>query len=347
MYFKIICAYDNRILVEFLAWEIAGVYVLNKKILGVGIKVAIACLASASFFNLSLEPAKAGCNEFDITCNPHIKPILKPAVEQLWGEAGSAGYQAAAITMRERNGDGQDFDETQKRFLRQRYRGLVDQVRVSYGARMMDQLCANGLCTSTDSAAQTYCDRIYVNDSYKPDDAKQLLLLVHEMRHSEQCRELGGAGKFGFHYFREFKRSDQTYATNSMEVDARNSAKDFANNVICPQVGCPPTSGQYWQNYDNLGIDLPVSLKLTPNPRATGDYYTKRIGEHCQWFLNNKGRVDWWNLIQVSAQRDAGNTNSDYYRTRIADHCEWYVNHEGRTDWWNLIEGSARKDAKL
>ncbi|MDX2255632.1 MAG: DUF4157 domain-containing protein [Pseudanabaenaceae cyanobacterium bins.39] len=244
----------------------------NKNFSKVGIKFSIACLASASFFNLSLEPAKAGCNEFDFTCNPHVKPILKPAVEELWGDAGSAAYQAAAITMRERNGGGQDLDETQKRFLRQRYGGLVDQVRVSYGSRMMDEWCALGKCTSTDSAAQTYCDRIYVRDSYKRDDTDQLMLLAHEMRHSEQCRDLGGAGKFGFHYFREFKRADQTYATNSMEVEARDSAKDFARNVICPQVGCPPTSGQYWQNYDNLGIDLPISLK---KPLSIGERFDK------------------------------------------------------------------------
>ena len=98
--------------------------------------------------------------------------------------------------------------------------------------------------------------------------------------------------------------------------------------------------------------DSPSSQPKTvmrPNPRATGAYYTKRIGEHCQWLLNQKGgRPDWWNLIESSARRDAGN-DTDYYRKRIADHCEWYLNDkaQGHTDWWNAIEDSARRDAGL
>jgi hypothetical protein len=182
--------------------------------------------------------------------------------EQAWGEAGSAAYQAAARIMRERNGSGQGLDETQKRFLRQRYGELVDQVSVRYGARMMSEWCALGKCVNlggVDSAAQTYCDRIYVGNSYRANDADQLVLLAHEIRHSEQCRERGGEGSFGFHYFREYKRAGQNYANNSMEIDAENTARDFARNIICSQVGCT-RSVQHYPNYMNWGIDLPVSL---------------------------------------------------------------------------------------
>lgn len=84
-----------------------------------------------------------------------------------------------------------------------------------------------------------------------------------------------------------------------------------------------------------------TSSPSTPRPRASGAYYTKRIGEHCQWYLNNQRRGDWWSLIQSAAQRDASNTDSEYYRKRIANHCEWYLNNQGRTDWWNLIEAAA------
>ncbi|UBF30246.1 hypothetical protein K9N68_34055 (plasmid) [Kovacikia minuta CCNUW1] len=61
-----------------------------------------------------------------------VIPGSAEIAEQAWGEAGSTAYQAAARIMRERNGSGQGLDETQKRFLRQRYGGLVDQVRVAY-----------------------------------------------------------------------------------------------------------------------------------------------------------------------------------------------------------------------
>jgi Domain of unknown function (DUF4157) len=164
--------------------------------------------------------------------------------------------------MRERNRSGQGLDETQKRFLRQRYGELVDQVRVAYGSSMMDEWCGFGKCTPTDSAAQTYCDRIYVRDPYKPNDADQLVLLAHEMRHSQQCSERGGEGSFGFHYFREYKRADQNYANNSMEIDAVNTARDFTKNTICTQVGCD-RSTRYYENYNKWGIDLPVSLIAT------------------------------------------------------------------------------------
>lgn len=206
-----------------------------------------------------------------------IIPGSKEAVEQAWGEAGSAAYQAAARTMRERNGSGQGLDETQKRFLRQRYGGLVDQVSVRYGARMMSEWCALGKCVNlggVDSAAQTYCDRIYVSDPYKPNDADQVVLLAHELRHSQQCRERGGEGSFGFHYFREYKRAGQNYANNSMEVDAVNVARDFTRNIVCTQVGCT-RSVQHFPNYNGWGIDLPVSLESTAKSPTVGERFDK------------------------------------------------------------------------
>jgi hypothetical protein len=203
-----------------------------------------------------------------------VIPGSAEVAEQAWGEAGSAAYQASARIMRERNGSGRGLDETQKRFLRQRYGGLVDQVRVAYGSRMMSEWCALGKCVNlggVDSAAQTYCDRIYAGDSYKPNDTDQLVLLAHEMRHSQQCRERGGEGSFGFHYFREYKRAGQNYANNSMEVDAVNTARDFTRNTICTQIGCT-TSVEHYPNYNEWGIDLPVSLVTGANQSSTHNY---------------------------------------------------------------------------
>lgn len=245
------------------------------------------------------QPSSAVCVRNPFTgrevCHQDLDPTrLIPgsaeAVEQAWGEAGSAAYQAAARIMRERNGSGQGLDETQKRFLRQRYGGLVDQVSVRYGARMMSEWCALGKCVNlggVDSAAQTYCDHIYVSNSYRPNDSDQLALLAHEVRHSQQCRERGGEGGFGFHYFREYKRAGQNYANNSMEVDAENTARDFTRNVICTQVGCT-RSVQHYPNYNNWGIDLPVSLVASAsasnysqlNARPAGCYYIRSLNNN-------------------------------------------------------------------
>ena len=242
------------------------------------------------------QPSSAVCVRNPITGREVCHQVLDPTrvipgsaevAEQAWGEAGSVAYQASARIMRERNGSGQGLDETQKRFLRQRYGGLVDQVRVAYGSSMMSEWCAAGKCVNlggVDSAAQTYCDRIYVGDPYKPNDADQLVLLAHEMKHSQQCRERGGEGGFGFHYFREYKRAGQNYANNSMEVDAVNTARDFTRNTICTQVGCT-TSVQHYPNYNEWGINLPVSLVAGANQSPITELGFYREGNQAAVYL--------------------------------------------------------------
>jgi len=37
---------------------------------------------------------------------------------------------------------------------------------------------------------------------YNPGDSGQLVLLAHELIHSRQCKQFGGAGKFGYQYFK-------------------------------------------------------------------------------------------------------------------------------------------------
>jgi hypothetical protein len=85
--------------------------------------------------------------------------------------------------------------------------------------------------SKVDSAAQTYCNRIYVKDSYQSGNRDQLLLLAHELRHAQQCTELGGEGKFGFHYFREYKRAGHNYENNSLEKSAEERASTIARSV--------------------------------------------------------------------------------------------------------------------
>jgi CVNH domain/Domain of unknown function (DUF4157) len=235
---------------------------------------SVLLVLSTSLFLVVLQswPAQAACikvigKEVCIEDLDPTKAIPGSAevAERLWGEAGAVGYPAAAQVMQNRElAIGNQLSTRERQFLRSRYGNLVDQVSVFYDKKMMDEWCGFGKCTSTDSAAQTYCNRIYVRDSLKRDDAAQLMLLAHEMKHVEQCKQLGGEGGFGFHYFREYKRANLDYANNIMEVDARNSARDFARNVFCPQVGCDRRS-EYYSNYEGWGIDLPVSTIPVPD----------------------------------------------------------------------------------
>jgi hypothetical protein len=208
----------------------------------IGLSLSIITLES-SFFKIKpvhashcgfLDPTCShnGCSDLDPTCNPNLKPITKPLAEQAWGEAGSSAYQAAANVTRGRNGGSQRLDESQKRYLRPHFGDLVDRVAIIYNARMMDQWSAFGKeinLSGVDTAAQTYCNRIYVRDSYKSDDSQQLRTLAHEMTHSKQCEQLGGEGKFGFHYFREFKRAGQNYENNKLEREAYTFENQFVS----------------------------------------------------------------------------------------------------------------------
>jgi hypothetical protein len=243
-------------------------------------------IASSSLLLTILWPfseAKAHCKVW----HPHhcSLPDLDPTraipgfAEKAWGEAGGAAYPSAASIMRGRHGGSQGLDEFQKRNLRPSFGDLVDQVVVIYNARMMDQWSAFGKSinlSGVDSAGQTYCNRIYIRDAYNPNDVQQVRLLAHEMVHSRQCRDLGGEGKFGFHYFREFKRAGLNYANNKLEKEA----DDFANSITITEkiestigirkVFIKSDHGNYFLNH-TIG-NRSISLADQPYNSTTGAY---------------------------------------------------------------------------
>lgn len=179
-------------------------------------------------------PAEAGCTRIlgRKVCTEDLDPtrnIPGSAVvaEEAWGGSGASAYPAAAEIMRQRNGIGQRLDERQKQLLRPHFGSLVDRVSVAYNARMMSDWCAAGKCVNlggVESAAQTYCNNIYVAGSYQANNPAQIRLLAHELFHSRQCEQLGGAGKFGYHYFKEYKKAGQNYENNKLEREARDFA---------------------------------------------------------------------------------------------------------------------------
>jgi hypothetical protein len=202
----------------------------------------LSVVTALSFGLFGVETAQAGCGWLDVTCKDsgirqtgrdidptkHI-PGSAAFAENRWGDAGGAGYPAAAQWMRANNGGSQGLDENQKNYLRPHFGGLVDQVVVIYNANLMDEWSALGMRVDVDdSAAQTYCNRIYVDDPYQLNDNNQLVLLAHELTHSKQCQQLGGEGKFGYHYFREYKRANQNYENNKLEKEAFDFENYFA-----------------------------------------------------------------------------------------------------------------------
>ena len=203
-----------------------------KKLVNLGLISIFLVLNVLDFNVLKFQPVQVErCNWADITCNPYVKERTISIDEGSWGEAGAVAYQVAAQWMRANNSSSQCLDETQKRYLRPYFGGLVDRVVVIYNAKLMDDWLDAGFKTDIglgESAAQTYCERIYVDDPYKSVDSGQLTLLAHELIHSRQCEQFGGAGKFGYHYFREFKRAGQSYENNNLERKADEFERQFA-----------------------------------------------------------------------------------------------------------------------
>ncbi len=168
----------------------------------------------------------------DITRNPHFQNYTKVLVEETWGQAGTIAYPAAAQWMEKNNGTSRTLDDIQKKYLRIYFGDLVDQVAIVYNAKLMDSwLYADFKIDigQVDAIAQTYCQRIYIEDSYKPSDPVQLVLLAHELVHSGQCERIGGMAQFGYAYFKEFKRASQSYKNNKLEREAKDIQIQLGN----------------------------------------------------------------------------------------------------------------------
>jgi Domain of unknown function (DUF4157) len=157
-----------------------------------------------------------------------IQDLLKSSEPgEVWGNSGVVMFKVAAKLSATRNPAGQALTLAQKKPLRPLFGDLVDRVQVNYNSLLMDRW-SNGEQVvhvgDVDSAAQTYCDRVYVKDAYQPTNRGQLFLLAHELAHSAQCERLGGANKFGYKYFRSYYEAGQQYANNSLEKEARSIA---------------------------------------------------------------------------------------------------------------------------
>jgi Domain of unknown function (DUF4157) len=193
---------------------------------------------------------------------PTLPAITPPSSARAWGETGATVLPLAAQIMAIRNAEGIALDAAQKGYLRPLFGDLVDRVRIVYQAKLLDRWSQDGKEThigTVNSAAQTYCDRIYIRAAYKPRKTDGLILLAHEMTHSQQCQQAGGISKFGKSYFQGYDRGGQIYENNPLEKSARAIEKKFARQ-LCNSINCPPRSGRYYVNYKDWGLDLPVNL---------------------------------------------------------------------------------------
>jgi hypothetical protein len=153
---------------------------------------------------------------------------------EVWGNSGIVMFNVSTRLTATRNPAGQSLTVAQKKSLRPLFGELVDRVQVNYSSQLMDRW-SNGEeevhVGDVDSAAQTFCDRIYVRDAYQPTSRGQLFLLAHELTHSAQCERLGGANKFGYKYFKSYYEVGKQYAKNPLEKEARSIAAKLVIKV--------------------------------------------------------------------------------------------------------------------
>ena len=189
--------------------------------------VLLSDLAFSRFTSSKAYACDSGLSRLDPTCPGRI---LNPG--DRIGDVGAGAYQAAAEIMQANNGSSQSLDEMQKRYLRPHFGNLVDRVVVIYNANLMDEWSALGYRVDLgESAAQTYCNRVYLDDPYQARDLDQIILLAHELVHSRQCESFGGAGDFGWHYFKEYYEGGNSYRNNRLEREAFDFEAQFANIV--------------------------------------------------------------------------------------------------------------------
>lgn len=212
-------------------------------------------------------PPNRACSSWDLTCKSYLASVEKiepPLPNRAWGETGATILPLASQIMAMRNPAGVELDPQQKKYLRPLFGNLVDRVRVTYNAKLLDRWSQDGKEThigGVDSIAQTYCHRIYLRDAPKPNDTNLLVLLAHELTHSQQCQRYGGIGKFGFQYFQGYAQGGHTYENNPLEKSARAMERKFARQ-LCNAIDCPPKYGHYYPNYKGFGVNLPVKLDL-------------------------------------------------------------------------------------
>jgi hypothetical protein len=193
---------------------------------------------------------------------PALQEIAASTPPEAWSETGATVLPLAAQIMAIRNPQGVPLDPAQKGYLRPLFGNLVDRVTVVYQAKLLDRWSQGGKEThigGVDSSAQTYCDRIYIRAPHRPHNSDRLVLLAHELAHSQQCHQAGGIRKFGERYFHGYYQGGQTYQNNPLEKSAVAIEEKFTRQ-LCKKIDCPPRKGRFYVNYKGWGLNLPVNL---------------------------------------------------------------------------------------
>lgn len=185
---------------------------------------------------------------------------------------GASACMANADITRARNRQrlAQPLDTTAQYYLRPWFGALVDSVRVVWQAKLNDRLVLGRRVVGQGSRAQTYGYQIYVAPSQSPrdpGDPLQLLLLAHELVHTEQFMRYGARlTRFCQAYVAAWEHSAGVYADNPLEQEAFDKAFAFAQ-WLAQQLPATPQGERLLYTHEGEGpqgrqLALPRRLPL-------------------------------------------------------------------------------------
>lgn len=137
--------------------------------------------------------------------------------------ACSAAVGAAYFTNWLRSPSSQPLPKAFRDKLRPEYGALVDSVRVSWGATLIDTWTIGPVRIELGGGhtdAQTFGSEVFLKYAYDVNNPTALVVVSHELQHARQSQQRGGLGGFERDYCRAFWDSNYSYSNNALEVEA-------------------------------------------------------------------------------------------------------------------------------
>lgn len=240
------------------------------------------------------------------------------APEEIWGEAGKVAYPAAAAVMAKRSPTGMKIDGTVGKRLKDYWGDLVDRVTIHWSTPTLDEWAAARFgvrVTDVDTEAQTFGYDIYTRWA-KGDqsDAYMFSLLSHELMHVRQYEEHGKSlSRFGYHYFKAYKKAGLNYENNAMEKRAYNET---------PQVVCLENKFKVGKFVDVDGARKTL-MPLQPYIAESG----------CDWIKDSRGGGHYsfenWALPGLVLDIDGATGKLMLAKYTPGGGCDWLLRDRG------------------
>ena len=170
---------------------------------------------------------------------------LNPPTQAAFAATFASAYTSLANFVNSRNPQWEFLANEQKELLRPFVGNLVDSAKIHYESVLPDNIkvLRKDLKLMEGSAAQTYCDHIYIAGPNKGMAPAHVRLIHHELVHYDQCIRKGGLERFGYDYGLGLIRANFIYENNDLEEEAYNKERMSVAALARP---APPTSdGSY------------------------------------------------------------------------------------------------------